>query len=92
MLNILSTVLYAAIGAGIFAGGGYLKSTKKESFSMKKFSSTILLSTIISLGANFTGLSPDAFTNSAIGISLAAMLENLLKACFKKKSILRKAL
>jgi len=89
MLNILSSALYAGIGAGIIAGGGYLKKTKKESFSMKKFLSTVCLSTVISLGASFTGMSQDVFTNSAIGVLLGTMVENSLKALFRKESALR---
>ncbi len=92
MLDILKTVLFAGIGAGIIAAGGYFKNTKKEDWSWMKFVKTTLLSIILALGAQLTGMSPDVLASSAFGVTLDLMIENWLKALFRDKSILRNSI
>ena len=86
------TVLYAAGLAGTIAISGYLKASSPETFSWKKFTRTLVLAMIFSIGSSLTGLTPDAFSSSVIGVFLDQLVENILKAIFKEESKLKKLL
>jgi len=92
MMNMLSTALYAGIGASITAAGGYLKSEQQETFSWMKFLRTTTLAMVFSAGASLTGLTSNVLADSALGIAIATVVENWLKAAFRKQSILRKSI
>ncbi|MDJ0274264.1 MAG: hypothetical protein QXO17_03085 [Nitrososphaerota archaeon] len=52
----LASSLYGALYASVFAGAGYLKSRKREEFSLRKFLETVLLGALIGAMAGGAGL------------------------------------
>jgi hypothetical protein len=52
----LSSALYGALYASVFAGAGYLKSRRREDFSPAKFLRTVLLGALIGAIAGGMGL------------------------------------
>jgi len=52
----LSSALYGALYASVFAGAGYLKSRRREGFAPAKFLRTVLLGALIGAIAGGMGL------------------------------------
>ncbi len=52
----LASSLYGALYASVFAGAGYLKSRRREEFSLTKFLQSVLLGALIGAVAGGMGL------------------------------------
>lgn len=86
---LIEDVLLSAGAGAVFGIVGYFKNRKQESyfdgFDVKSFATTVACSAIIGAGAKYSGVTPDAFSASAVGVVVTQFIRKLIGSFKTKK-------
>lgn len=83
-------IIFAIVGAVAYGVAGYLKNTPLESFDLQKFATTIVIGAAIGGIEVYYNINYDAAAQMALAAGLTAIVENVIKAIFRRISITKK--
>ena len=81
-------ILWSILGAIVYAVGGYFKN--KEPFDKKKFCTTIVIGIAIGIIQLYSKVTYEAAYNIALSAGLIAIIENVMKAIYRRSQRLAK--
>ena len=83
-------IIYAVVGAVAYGVAGYLKNTPLETFDLQKFASTVIIGLAIGGISVYYNINYDAAAQMALSAGLTAIVENIIKAIFRRVTITKK--